>query len=71
MQVPSHAHIYQPHHDSTAANFLRDLCQRLLYKFKHIPGDANIADILTKAQAHAVFARLIKLLREPELLQSM
>ena len=52
-------------HILRAANFLRELCLTLVYRMVHIAGDVNIADILTKPQAHAVFTRLIAILHSP------
>ena len=49
-------------HIARAANFLRDLCARRVFELKHIAGAINIADILTKGQALAVFVKLMKIL---------
>ena len=49
-------------HIARSANFLRDLCARRVFELKHIPGDINIADMLTKAVTIAVFLKLMKIL---------
>ena len=58
-------------HILRAANFLRELCLNLVYRMVHIPGDVNIADILTKAQAHAVFTKLVAILHSPVKLRAV
>ena len=52
-------------HILRAANFLRDLVARLVYKPEHIPGTQMVADLATKALARQVFQHLLKLLDEP------
>ena len=49
-------------HILRAANFLRDQVVKLVVVLKHVPGSSNVADILTKAPARAVFTSLLKLL---------
>ena len=46
-------------HILRAAEGLRDYVARNVFVLKHIPGTTNLADILTKAQAVAVFASLL------------
>lgn len=49
-------------HVMRAAEFLRDLVAREVVTLKHVAGRVMIADILTKAQARAVFVELLNLL---------
>ena len=49
-------------HILRAAQYLRDLVARLVVTPKHVDGTRNVADILTKGQARAVFTALLKLL---------
>ena len=46
-------------HILLAAEGLRDYVARLVLAMKYIAGEVNIADILTKAQAPAVFHALM------------
>ena len=48
-------------HILRAAEGLRDYVARLVFVMVHIAGSANVADILTKPQAAAVFTELIAL----------
>ena len=47
-------------HIILAADGLRDFVARLIFSLEYIPGQLNVADILTKAQAHSVFTSLLQ-----------
>ena len=47
-------------HILRAAEGLRDYVARLLFLLTFVPGKSNVADILTKAQAVAVFNELMR-----------
>jgi len=49
-------------HILRAANFLRDLCDRLFFEIVWIPGSSNPADIFTKAHELAPFRVYLALL---------
>ena len=49
-------------HILRAANFLRDLCDRLFFEIVWIDGKSNPADIFTKAQDLATFRSYLSLL---------
>ena len=51
-------------HIMRAAEFLRALVARLYITLDHIDGAQNAADVMTKAQARAVFCSLVMLLRD-------
>jgi hypothetical protein len=52
-------------HIMRAAEYLRDLVARLKVTLDHVEGESNVADILTKAQARAVFVQLVKRMVDP------
>ena len=43
-----------------ACEFVRDLCARMFFVFRYVPGEANHADIMTKPVARSVFITLIR-----------
>ena len=49
-------------HILRAANFLRDLVLKGAVVLRHVKGTRNLADLLTKAVARAVFIELLRLL---------
>ena len=49
-------------HILRAAEFLRDLVARRFIALVHIAGKDNVADVLTKATARAVFLHLMALM---------
>ena len=49
-------------HIMRAAEFLRDLCARDVFKLVHISGTDNVADMFTKSQELAVFRITMALL---------
>ena len=52
----------QTKHILRAANFLRDLVEKLHVRMVHVPGISNLADLMTKAVSRPVFISLLKLL---------
>ena len=52
-------------HIMRAAEYLRDLVARIKVTLDHIEGAVNVADVLTKPQARAVFVQLVKLMLDP------
>lgn len=50
-------------HIMRAAQYLRDLVSRLYITMEHVNGADNASDILTKAQARAVFCHLFKIMQ--------
>ena len=48
----------QPKHVLRAAHGLRHYVDTRVFSLQHVPGKDNVADIMTKAQAVAVFTHL-------------
>ena len=49
-------------HIMRAAEFLRDLCMRVVFKVLWISGESNPADIFTKGHALAAFRSYLRVL---------
>ena len=52
-------------HILRAANFLRDLVARRVFKAQHIAGTMMVADLLTKPLPRQTFIHLLALLLQP------
>ena len=52
-------------HIMRAAEYLRDLVAKMKVTLDHIEGTVNVADVLTKPQARAVFVQLVQLMLDP------
>jgi hypothetical protein len=47
-------------HIMRACEFVRDLCARMFFVFRYVPGEANFADIMTKPVARSVFVTITR-----------
>ena len=54
-------------HILRAANFVRDLVARRYIEVRHIPGENNVADLMTKPVTRPVFIHMLSLLADPTL----